>query len=200
MSITQVRRAGFTIVELLIVIVVIGILATITVVAYNGIQTKARSAQLVSAIDAYEKALRIYAIDNNGMIPLTNIAGGATYYSVCLGDNYPAENGFKENSCMSYAPIPDTSAFDVRESLNTTFKQYIKTLPDVHEHTTSIDFSGNVMKSRGLTYMGSVNSSGVYTAVFSYSIKGNQTCGRGTKTVTTDYGPELTQCELRITP
>lgn len=34
---------GFTIVELLIVIVVIGILATITVVAYNGIQARSKT-------------------------------------------------------------------------------------------------------------------------------------------------------------
>ena len=37
----SIRQKGFTIVELLIVIVVIGILAAITVVAYNGIQERA---------------------------------------------------------------------------------------------------------------------------------------------------------------
>ena len=36
-------QKGFTIVELLIVIVVIGILAAITIVAYNGIQNRAKS-------------------------------------------------------------------------------------------------------------------------------------------------------------
>lgn len=36
------KQTGFTIVELLIVIVVIGILAAITVVAYNGVQEQAR--------------------------------------------------------------------------------------------------------------------------------------------------------------
>jgi type II secretion system protein G len=35
------RRQGFTIVELLIVIVVIGILAAITIVSYNGVQNRA---------------------------------------------------------------------------------------------------------------------------------------------------------------
>lgn len=45
------QQTGFTIVELLIVIVVIGILAAITIVAYNGIQERARlaSAQAYAA-------------------------------------------------------------------------------------------------------------------------------------------------------
>lgn len=54
---------GFTIVELLIVIVVIGILAAITIVAYNGIQTKARATAVVSGIKSTEKAFRILATD-----------------------------------------------------------------------------------------------------------------------------------------
>ena len=41
------KRTGFTIVELLIVIVVIGILAAITIVAFNGIQTRAKNTQTV---------------------------------------------------------------------------------------------------------------------------------------------------------
>jgi len=38
------KQSGFTIVELLIVIVVIGILAAITIVAYNGIQSRSYNA------------------------------------------------------------------------------------------------------------------------------------------------------------
>jgi len=37
------KQSGFTIVELLIVVVVIAILAAITIVAYNGIQNRAKS-------------------------------------------------------------------------------------------------------------------------------------------------------------
>ena len=42
MNLKNTKQKGFTIVELLIVIVVIGILAAISIVAYNGIQNRAR--------------------------------------------------------------------------------------------------------------------------------------------------------------
>lgn len=42
-ALKETRAAGFTIVELLIVVVVIAILAAITIVSYNGIQERAKS-------------------------------------------------------------------------------------------------------------------------------------------------------------
>lgn len=56
--------SGFTIVELLIVIVVIAILATISVVAYNGIQARAKFTQQVSEIDKVGKAIQLWSAEN----------------------------------------------------------------------------------------------------------------------------------------
>ena len=51
----RLRQQGFTIVELLIVIVVIAILAAITIVAYNGIQNRAKASSAQAAANTIIK-------------------------------------------------------------------------------------------------------------------------------------------------
>lgn len=51
---------GFTIVELLIVIVVIAILATISVVAYNGVRDRAQYTKALSDLTVINKAISTY--------------------------------------------------------------------------------------------------------------------------------------------
>jgi general secretion pathway protein G len=67
------RKLGFTIVELLIVIVVIGILAAITIVAYNGVKLKAVDASVRTDLAA---SARLLANDLtvNGNYPATTSA------------------------------------------------------------------------------------------------------------------------------
>lgn len=75
-------RAGFTIVELLIVVAVIGALATISVVAYNGIQARARDASLRNVADKVADALQLFAAKNDrwpyGGSSATTAIGSAT--------------------------------------------------------------------------------------------------------------------------
>jgi len=54
------RERGFTIVELLIVIVVIAILATLVITAYNGVQQRARDAKRVSDVRAIQTAAEAF--------------------------------------------------------------------------------------------------------------------------------------------
>ncbi len=62
-------RQGFTIVELLIVIVVIAILAAITIMAYNGIQNRAKAAAVQVAVSQTVKKLQLYSAENAGQLP-----------------------------------------------------------------------------------------------------------------------------------
>ncbi len=54
------KNRGFTIVELLIVIVVIAILAAITIVAYNGIQNRAKASSAQALANNAVKKLEAY--------------------------------------------------------------------------------------------------------------------------------------------
>jgi len=57
------KQQGFTIVELLIVIVVIGILAAITIVSFNGVQNRGKTAGAQSASEAALRKAELYYAD-----------------------------------------------------------------------------------------------------------------------------------------
>lgn len=61
---------AFTIVELLIVIVIIAILATVTVVAFNGVQKRAESSSVAASLNQAAKKLELYNVSNSAY-PLT---------------------------------------------------------------------------------------------------------------------------------
>ncbi|MFO0882086.1 MAG: type II secretion system protein [Candidatus Saccharimonadales bacterium] len=62
------KQSGFTIVELLIVIVVIGILATLVIVTFSGVQQKARDTKRETDVKALASQLEVYYA-NNGSYP-----------------------------------------------------------------------------------------------------------------------------------
>ena len=66
------RERGFTIVELLIVIVVIGILAGITIVAYSGITARANTTKAQTNAASAQKVAEAYNADNGRYPGLTS--------------------------------------------------------------------------------------------------------------------------------
>lgn len=82
------RNTGFTIVELLIVIVVIAILASITIVAFNGIQDRARTSKIQSDIRQVHRLIEAYNVEN-GFYPITSgtVLVGSSTSSVTLTDS-----------------------------------------------------------------------------------------------------------------
>lgn len=95
----SIRQPGFTIVELLIVIVVIGVLASISVVAFNGVRAKALESERGAKLSNIHKALlNFYAI--NGYYPGNNeITGsaGATLLGMKLSDVTPSDAQYPNN-------------------------------------------------------------------------------------------------------
>ena len=117
------RTSGFTIVELLIVIVVIAILATITIVAYNGVQQRANNTARIAAAKQAITTLTLYMAENNAY-PLTVGTGR------CLGTGFPG------NACWGVdSPSPAVTTPSLLDSLSE-----IGSLPHVSYPTVDMGY------------------------------------------------------------
>ena len=106
------KTAGFTIVELLIVIVVIGILAAITIVAYNGIQQRARDTARKSDLAAIAKLLNLYKIDKGDFVGAGSGCGsggnGDGFFNYQDGTSYPVS----VMNCLKNAGYTNSTLID----------------------------------------------------------------------------------------
>lgn len=109
-------KRGFTIVELLIVVVVIAILAAITIVAYNGISNQAKDSAMEAAVSQLEKTLRLNRVENPGQPYLTDIQTATTAEEFFTLNQLTS---FTEKLCP-FSPYPDLDpkCFDVDEVMN----------------------------------------------------------------------------------
>lgn len=163
-SLHAARQPGFTIVEMLIVIVVIGILAAITVVAFNGIQQRAQYSKLSAGLNAYEKASQMYKVDNGGFPHTTG------YLSGCLGklSDYPATADFAQGQCG----LTGGALGSVTNDINTPLGPYLKPIPDLGG--LPVITYGDGSKYRGVYYEG--NESYFY---YEYGMPNNSKCPYG---------------------
>jgi prepilin-type N-terminal cleavage/methylation domain-containing protein len=105
------KKYGFTIVELLIVVVVIAILAAIAILAFNGIQRRAGEAGLLADLKSSANKLEFFKIDNSDRYPVSLAAAGIT-------DTTTARYQYTYNSETNAFCV---TAFPVNSSLTSYF-------------------------------------------------------------------------------
>lgn len=138
MSLKQTKSRGFTIVELLIVIVVIAILAAITIVAYNGIQNRANTSAAQSAASNVAKKAEAYnAAGPTGSYPVSTANFNAVTESELNGTGItlgtPSANNGKTTVryeyCILGATAPTTAS--TATGARITYFEFPSTLPAV---------------------------------------------------------------------
>lgn len=218
------RDKGFTIVELIVVIIIISVLATIAVFGYNGAQERATQAAFLKSVETYEQMLRSYRAQNGHYPPtqtytgnvhdqgtmLTNV-GDPIGGRVCLGNpssSLQATDKFPVNAC--WAQNSSTPLIVANDTINNALKTQNKLLPNAPAGTRPIGgtqviqvgetVSMGALYTRALLYSSKRGSDGLsfHTSITFYNF-GEQSCGHAKKfgTAYAD-GKPVTACELKF--
>jgi prepilin-type N-terminal cleavage/methylation domain-containing protein len=179
------RTAAFTIVELLIVIVVISILAAITIVGYNGIQTRAENTKTINAVGAYARALQSYAAINGGY-PVTGVSVFA-----CFGAPVGGECG-NTTDAVAGACGGNSVAGATNAAFDTAIRTVLTSLPS----PSSQNITCGTRVYSGAHYSATSSSVGYVT----YYLRGDQTCGGigGLESFGKNYTADLTVCGAQL--
>lgn len=109
------KAPGFTLIELMVVVSIIGILAAIGTISYFSFIEKARTISAVNEINSIIKNIRIYQIDNPPPLPLNLVSFDSGYADF----RDPWGNVYQYT-----APPVRTKSADPTDLINTEFDVY----------------------------------------------------------------------------
>jgi len=151
-SLNKRNNEGFTIVELLIVIVVIGILALLVITTYSGIQAKARNSKRQTDIQSLQTQLEAY-FSQNGHYPSRTDMNTAAWLSTnmkSLDQNALIDpSNATQSKTLLATPAAKSYSFAVFQSDGST--------------SCESDDTGCAVYTLTATYEGSVNGATTYT-------------------------------------
>ena len=164
---------GFTLVELLIVIVIIGVLAGISVAAYSGVQKSARNTASLQELNQWKRLFEVYRAQNGQFPPQLTV--GERY---CLGKNFP-KGAEGQERCRDYKST-STGYLQASSDDLMTELQTVGSLPS-GQHTPIRDVVGPYL---------SVGSSGIdFVGIFHGSV-----CPDSTRNVWTNSDNAVSLC------
>lgn len=145
------RNQGFTIVELLIVIVVIGILALLVITTYSGIQAKARNSKRQSDLKSLQTQLEAFFSQNGYYPSLTDMNSGAWLASnmKSLDQNALIDpSNPTQSKTLVAAPVAKSYAYAVTDSSGNSCES---TDTNCAKYTLTATYEGTVNGSSTFT-------------------------------------------------
>jgi prepilin-type N-terminal cleavage/methylation domain-containing protein len=104
------RRKGFTLIEVMVVITIVGLLASVVMAAMTNARAKARDTQRVQMVKELQKALELYRNGNGGNYPCATApmpacasGGGGVYVN---GTAVPATTAIFSAAISPYLTVP----------------------------------------------------------------------------------------------
>ena len=118
------RTKGFTLVEILIVVVILGILAAIVIPQFTDASTEAKESSLMSDLQTIRSQIQLYKIQHNDNFP--GIANGT----------HTASAGFEASLTA------ETDIYGVAAAAGTGFGPYVQQIPTNGFNNSSIGAQG----------------------------------------------------------
>lgn len=180
-------RRGFTIVELLIVIVVIAILASITIVTYTFVRQDSYNARINAGVAQYVEAIQAY-YSLNGSYPTTTPENNGDHIAmICLGTGYPSH----QCGTVSGADVSEDSLFNSEMQNVLTGNP-----PALGDAAIKVGSETYIGASYGLD--ATTHSSTGYARMVEYALNGaNQDCKvAGAWAYNSSTTPATTACEI----
>lgn len=152
--------AGFTLVELLVVISIISTLASTVLASLNEARAKARDAARIQAIEEYKKAIMLSYDANDGVYP--NPGDAAPH---CLGN---------------YTMCGISNSYSISPIVNDKVDDFLSSLPPLDQVTVIYDFMGIpiVQTMKGVTYQ--CNSVSCTSPTIKWGTEKDTVCRGGT--------------------
>ena len=196
------NKQGFTIVELLIVVVVIAILASITIAAYSGVLNRAKQAAAQASVSQAAKKIQLYAFENSYAYPadlqaadvsdsgqatyqytVNNLASPKTFCVTATVQNFSYyQSDTQQNPAAGACSGHGSNGLPPNLAVNPSFEI------DTTAFTTRTNLSTNPSFETNTTGWGAVNG-GTGASVSTSTVRAHS----GSRSILYTYGDSVTQ-------
>ena len=139
------NQGGFTLVELMIVVIIVGILAAVAIPMYQGATERAKASEAVAALGTIRGAMRVYFAEHGTYdIPGLVVGLQITNPGVLDVTDNDLMGRYFSSACYTFDAEPDATTFDIEcDGVNSAATM----ASEVSSIVRSINQDGNITNS-----------------------------------------------------